>query len=97
MPLNFEQRDDIVAHISDLAEANQKELNAETFLELLFNDWDNIVDLTKMAKKAKRRELKALKEARTKAIEAKADMDRRIKDIEDDLAPKGKKKTPRGG
>lgn len=88
MPLTQDQRDDILEELHEFAEARGEELSAENVLEVLFDNWDDVVDLQAKDKKFKRKQLQRLKADRDVAQTSLDTLDQEIADLEAEL-PKG--------
>ena len=75
-------RMNIIAHIEDVAEAEGKPLDAEIFFQLLWQEWDVIMDAAQVDKKSDRRRLKQLQADKANIDQAALDVQAEIDALE---------------
>lgn len=86
MPLTREQRDDRIAYLSNKAEADGKELSIETFVDCLFDNWDDVINPALMANVSKRRQLKGLEDQKAAEDSARANVESEITRLRGELS-----------
>jgi hypothetical protein len=87
MPLSKEQQENIEAFLQDKAEDAGTQLTIETFIELLYANWDEIIQPVRMAKRTKRRALRALRQERNKQDADRPGLDAEIAALDAELNP----------
>ena len=87
MPLTTEQKENIEAFLQDKAEDVGMQLGADNFLQLLYDNWDDIIIPARMARRTKRRTLRRLRLERDRQDTDRPGLDAEIAALEAELGP----------
>lgn len=77
-----EHKEDVTEYIREKIEDAGGALTAESFIEALWEHWDDVIDPVKVERKALRHELQQLRENRQAARDAITSMTTRIDEIQ---------------
>ena len=87
MALTQQQINNIEAFLHDKAEEAGIDLIPETFPQLLYEHWDDVINPARMAKRFKRQTLRRLRRERTRQDSDRAALDSEIAALEAELEP----------
>ena len=87
MPLTTEEKDNIEAFLQEKAEDAGTQLTIETFIQLLYENWDDLIVPARMANRTKRRALRSLRRERNKQDTDRPGLDAEIAALEAELEP----------
>ncbi len=87
MPLTPEQKTNIESFLAQKAEDDGSQLDAGTFPQLLYDNWDDVTNSQRMFRQAKRRTLRLLKSERDRQDTERPGLDAEIAALEAELGP----------